>query len=140
MRKQVLRGSAFCRDDLLNRERTVQEKTQVVFNLTYYSVFKDVREILKELHLLLTPDKAHEKVFSEVSIIGFKNAKLFYLNWIERADLNHVMGQIEKAESEETFDILKGPLACNSNNAIYLLECKKCQFKFSYVGSRVTKF
>ena len=28
----------------------------------------------------------------------------------------------EKAESEETFTILKGPLDCNSNNVIYKLE------------------
>ena len=28
-----------------------------------------------ELHLLLTPDKAHKKVFSEVPIIGFESAK-----------------------------------------------------------------
>ena len=85
LRKQVLRGRAICRDDLLNREKTLQEKTQVTFNLTYYPVFK-------------------------------------------------------KAESQETFDILKGPLDCNSNNVIYLFECKKCQFKFPYVGSTVTKF
>ena len=44
VRKQVLRGRAFCRDDLLNRERTFQEKTQVTFNLTCYPVFKDVRK------------------------------------------------------------------------------------------------
>ena len=76
MQKQVLRGRAICRDDLLNRERTLQEKTRVTFNLTYYPVFKEVRKILKELHLLLTPDQVHEKVFSEVLIIGFKNAKI----------------------------------------------------------------
>ena len=75
MRKQVLRGRAICRDDLLNRERTLQEKTQVSFNLTYYPVLKDVRKILKELHLSLTPHQVHKRVFSEVPIIGFKNAK-----------------------------------------------------------------
>ena len=48
--------------------------------------------------------------------------------------------KFKKAESEKTFDILKGPLDCNSNNVIYLFECKKCQFKFPYVGSTVTKF
>ena len=47
VRKQVLRGRAFCRDDLLNRERTFQEKSRVTFNWTYYPVFKDVRKILK---------------------------------------------------------------------------------------------
>ena len=48
--------------------------------------------------------------------------------------------KFKKAESEETFDILKGLLDCNSNNVIYLFKRKKCQFKFSYVGSTVTKF
>ena len=75
VRKQVLRGRTFCRDDLLNREKAFQDKTQVAFNWTYYPVFKDVRKILNKLHLLLTPDQAHKKVFSEVPITGFKNAK-----------------------------------------------------------------
>ena len=48
--------------------------------------------------------------------------------------------KFKKAELEETFDILKGPLDCNSNNVIYLFECKKCQFKFPNVGSTITKF
>ena len=43
--------------------------------MTYYPVFKDVGKILKALHLLLTLDQAHKRVFSEVPIIGFKNAK-----------------------------------------------------------------
>ena len=77
VRKQVLRGRAICRDDLLNRERTLQEKAQVTFNFTYYAVFKDVRKILKDLHLFLTPDRAHKRIFSEVPIIGFKSAKNF---------------------------------------------------------------
>ena len=42
--------------------------------------------------------------------------------------------KFKTAESEETFEILKGPLDCNFS------ECKKCQFKFPYVGSTVTKF
>ena len=75
MRKQVLRGRAICRDDLLNSERALQEKTQITFNLTYHPVFKNVRKVLEELHLLLTPNQAHKNVFSEVPIIGVKNAE-----------------------------------------------------------------
>ena len=81
-----MRGRAICRDDLLNRGRTLQEKTQVTFNFTYYPVFKDVRKILEELNLLLTPDQAHKRVFSEVPIIEFKNTNSL-------ADLNHVRGK-----------------------------------------------
>ena len=43
--------------------------------MTYYLLFKDVRQILKDLHLLLTVDQANGRVFSDVLIIGFKNAK-----------------------------------------------------------------
>ena len=56
-------------------ERTLQEKTWNTLNLTYCPVFKNVRKILKELHLLPTPGKDHDRVFSEVRIIGFKNVK-----------------------------------------------------------------
>ena len=73
VRKQVLRGRAICRDDLLNRERTLQEKPQITFNLTCYPVFKNVRKILEELHLLLTPDQTRKK--AEVPIIGFKKCQ-----------------------------------------------------------------
>ena len=131
--------------------------------MTYYPVFNDVRKIPKGLHLLLKADQVHKKVFSEVPIIGFKNAKSLkdhlvravLLQW-DREDrskqceganrscevCNSVKDttKFKKAESEETFDILKGPLDCNSNNVIYLFECKKCQFKFPFVSSTVTKF
>ena len=102
-------------------------------------------------------------VFSEVSIIDFKNAKslkdhlvravLPQLDREGRSKLCEGTNQsyevcesvkgttkFTKAESEETFDILNDLLDCISNNVIYLFECKKCQFKFPYVGSTVTKF
>ena len=52
-----------------------KKKTQITFNLTYYSVFKNVMKILERLRLLLTPDQAHKKIFSEAPIIDFKHAK-----------------------------------------------------------------
>ena len=69
------------------------KKKQVKINLTFYPVFKDVRKILKELHLLLTPDQAHKRVFSEAPIVGFKNAKSLK-DHLVRAVLPHVRGQI----------------------------------------------
>ena len=104
--------------------------------MTYFPGFKDVRKILKDLHLLLTPDQAHKKVFSEVPIIGFKNAKSLK-DHLVRAVIPQLdregrskpcegvnrscevcksvkdTTKFKKAESEETFDILKGPLDCN---------------------------
>ena len=43
--------------------------------MTYYLLFKGVRQILKDLHLLLPVDQANGRAFSDVLIIGFKNAK-----------------------------------------------------------------
>ena len=82
VQKQVLTGRAFCKNDLLKRERTHQEKPQITFNFTYL-VFKNVWEILEEFCLLLAPDEAHKKVFSEVPNIGFKISKSFKDHLIE---------------------------------------------------------
>lgn len=93
---------------------TQQEKTQITFNLTFYPFFKNVRKILKELHLLLTPEQLHKTVFSEVAIIGFKNAKSLK-DQLVRTGLPQLDTAIYiKALSKETFNILKGLLDCNS--------------------------
>ena len=46
----------------------------------------------------------------------------------------------ETRDTDETLNILKGRLDCNSNHVIYLLECKQCQYHFPYVNSTKTKF
>ena len=43
-------------------------------------------------------------------------------------------------DTNETFNILKGPLHCNDNHVICLFECRQCQYHFPYVGSTKTKF
>ena len=39
------------------------------------SYFFELKNILSKIHLLLTPDKEHSKVFENVPIIGFKKGK-----------------------------------------------------------------
>ena len=73
VRIQILSARGFSRDSLLDRENTREEQNKMTFNLTYYPVFQNVKKILAELHLLLTPDVAHKAVFTNVPIIGFKN-------------------------------------------------------------------
>ena len=63
VRKQILRVRGFSRDSLLDRKNTKEEQNKITFNLTYYPVFQNVKKILAELHVLLTPDVAHEAVF-----------------------------------------------------------------------------
>ena len=129
MQKQVLIGRAISIHDRLYRKRNFQEKIQITFNWACYPVFKNGRRILQELDLSLTSDQAFKKVFSEVSINGFKNAKspkdhlvrtvLTPLDTEDRSkpcggpncscevcELVKDTSKFKKAESGETFDIL----------------------------------
>ena len=87
---------------------------------------------------------------SEITLLG-----LFYPRLMQKAYLNHVGGKkrscevcksvndtshFKRRDTDETFDILKGPLDCNSNQVIYSFECKQCQYRFPYAGSTKTKF
>ena len=129
MQKQVLIGRAISIHDRLYRKRNFQEKTQITFNWACYPVFKNGRRILQELDLSLTSDQAFKKVFSEVSINGFKSAKIpkdhlvrTVLTPLDTEDRSKPCGgpncscevcelvkdtsKFKKAESGETFDIL----------------------------------
>ena len=48
----------------------------LTFNITYYPAFQNVRAIMEELHILLTLNKEHKKVFPNVPVIGFRNGKI----------------------------------------------------------------
>ena len=48
---------------------------KLTFNITYYSAFQNVRAIMEELNILLTPNKEHKKVVPNVPVIGFCNGK-----------------------------------------------------------------
>ena len=116
---------------------------------------------------MLTPDVAHKAVFTNVPIIGFKNYRSLKDHLVRAVspkvyaegrskpcggggggekrscevcksvnDTSH----IKRRDTNETFNILKGPLDFNSNHVIYLFECKQCQYGFPYVGSSKTKF
>ena len=162
-RKQVLRARSFSRDSLLDKESTRDEQNKITFNLTYYPAFQNVKKILGELHTLLTPDVAHKTVFTNVPTIGFKNDRSLK-DHLVRAVLPNIDAEgrskpcgvkkrsckvcksvndtshFKRRDTGETFNILKGPLDCNSNHVTYLSECKKCQYRFPYVGSTETKF
>ena len=163
VRKQVLRARSFSRDSLLDRESTREEQNKITFNLTYYPAFQNVKKILAELHLLLTPDVAHKTVFTNVPTIGFKNDRSLK-DHLVRAVLPKIDAEgrskpcggkkrscevcksvndtshFKRRDTDKTFNILKGPLDCNSNHVIYLFECKQCQYRFPYAGSTKTKF
>ena len=61
------------------------DQNKLTFNITYYPVFQNVRNILQELHILLTPDKEHKKVFQDIPIVGFRNGKSLKITRLERS-------------------------------------------------------
>ena len=70
-----MKARKYKRTELLHSQREEVHKNKLVFNITYYPIFSKLKNILFKIHLLLTPDREHRKVFENVPIIGFKKGK-----------------------------------------------------------------
>ena len=75
MRQQILKDKKYKRTELLQSQREEVHKHNLAFNITYYPIFLKLKNILSKIHLLLTPDMEHSKVFENVPIVGFKKGK-----------------------------------------------------------------
>ena len=73
--KEILRARAIPRDALLEKVNKQEKQNKITFNISYDPVFRDVRKILEELHVILASDDGHKKVFPDVPLIGFKKNK-----------------------------------------------------------------
>ena len=158
-RKQILKARAFNRDSLLENNKANNKKSpSTVLNLTYHPALSKFKKVLEKIHILLTPDKEHQKVFKEVPIIGFKRGKslkdILVTAKLRSTDNND--GQCDKCGSKrcgvchlikktktfsgnnKQFKIRGGEFDCNSNNVVYMINCKTCSKQ--YVGSCTTKF
>ena len=159
VRQEILKARKIPRNELLEKERNHPEENKLTFNITYYPAFQNTKTILEELQILLAPDKEHQKVFPKVPIAGFRNGKSLKDHLLRASfpNLNQTLGSepcgkrncqvcqfivntdtFSPITTDETFNINKVPLNCNSNIVVYLSECKKC--KNSYVGKAQTKF
>ena len=65
VRKQILKARAFSRDTLLDKTKKVRNSDRLVLTLIYYPSNKNFQSILNEVHILLTPNKEHCKVFGD---------------------------------------------------------------------------
>ena len=114
----------------------------------------------RELHLLLAPDKEHKKVLPDVPVVGFQNGKSLK-DCLVRAVLPKnietrgcepcgkksclVCNSVRTTTTftteacREIFKIQSGPLTCNSEKVLYLLQRKMCG-EAPYVGIAETKF
>ena len=73
VRRQIARN--FSRSEVLNKQKRIGIESGFVLNVPYHLVFLKLKNVLSEIHLLLTPSKEHGKVFRKVPIIGFRRAK-----------------------------------------------------------------
>ena len=128
--------------------------------MPYLPVFRDVRKILEELHVILASDDGHKKVFPDVPMIGFiinKNLKA-HLVRSQLPDLDEVgrskpcggkrppchlcenMKDTCTFKSKHLNEVHKinKKYNCNSKMAVYLIECEICGEQ--YTGSTKTKF
>ena len=55
--------------------KSESDQNKLTFNFNYYLVFQNVRNILLELHILLSPDQEHKTVFQDIPLVGFPYGK-----------------------------------------------------------------
>ena len=65
----------FLRAEVLNKQQIVGNNIRFVFIITYHPVLSKLKNVLSEIHLLLTPEIEHRKVFQRMPIVGFRRAK-----------------------------------------------------------------
>ena len=75
IKKQILSAREYSRNDHLEKEKQQMSERKLIFNITYYPDFRNVRSIMEQLHILSTPNKEHKKVFPDVPVVGFQNGK-----------------------------------------------------------------
>ena len=124
IRKQILRAREHLRNDLLEREKPQMPEQKLTFNITCYPAFQNDRSIMEKLHILLTSNNEHIKVFSNVLVIGFRNSKSLK-DYLVRATLPKLnkRGRCEPCGK-------KTCLVCDSISTATILTTEACQETF----------
>ena len=161
VRKQILKARAFSRDTSLDKTKEVRNSDRIVLTLTYHPSIKNFQNFLNEVHILLTPNKEHRKVFGDKPpMIGWRKPKSLKNHLVsakikcEPSSHNksapcctsrcQICPFIEETKTfqdkdqSKTLDVRKVILNCTTNLVVYLLECKSCYKQ--YVGSSITPF
>ena len=75
MRKEILSAWEHSRNGRLEKEKYQVYEKKLTFNITYHPAFQNFRFMIYELHILLTLNKEHKKIFPNVPVVGFGNGK-----------------------------------------------------------------
>ena len=159
VRKKVLQGRKFSREDLLKQEKR-EKKYKLTLTITFHPAFQDLYRILRKAHTILACDKAHQKVFQDVPLVGFRKGKSLK-DLLVRAKVPS-LGEAKIGQSGPCFGkrcgvcpfvkntqefaskngrkyVIRGStMNCSSSHVVYLLSCKTCGVQ--YVGSCTTPF
>ena len=84
-----------------NGNKTKSDQNKLRFNINYYSVFQNVKNVRQELKKLLTSGQEHKKIFQDFPVTGFCNGKSLEYHLV-RAKLLHVevTGSFESCRQE----------------------------------------
>ena len=160
VRKKVLAARKMKRDELLFGEKKEREKGRIIFNINYHPALASLGKVLQKIQGLLACNKEHQKVFSQVPVLGFRKGKSLK-DLLVRAKVPSLQAkQVGRSTScgssrckvchfvkdsdsfadnkGNKYQIRSGTMDCNSDFVVYLLSCKTC--KIQYVGSCTTKF
>ena len=155
MRGQIVKARKFSRSEVLNKRNRVGNNSRFVFNITYHPVLSKLKNVLSEIHLLLTPDREHGKVFENIPIVGFRRAKSLK-DILVRAKVapiekkkgccrscgvtrceicKHVVTTetFRSFSTKREYCIKPNNLNCRSNNVVFLFSFKACSKQ--YTGS-----
>ena len=161
VREQILKARSHKRSDLLNKNKNISNNERVVFSLPYHPILKDFQKVLNELHIILTHNEEHKKVFKDIPMIGWRKPKslkdhLVKAKLTEQKVLSSKCAPCNKSKrcqvcqfltecttfsdrgKNVSFEIRNGNFNCDSSNVVYLIECKTCSMQ--YIGSTTTKF
>ena len=75
MTQKILKATKHRRTELLYSQRVEVHKNKLEFSISYYPISFKLKNILSKIHLLLTPDTKHSKVFENILIMGLKKGK-----------------------------------------------------------------
>ena len=124
---------------------------KLVLNITYHPSFFKLKNVLKEIHLLLTPDEKHRSAFPDVPVIGFKRGRSLK-DLLVKAKLPtptvsgksngcqakccgigpvfvDTKSKFTDSESTREYEIMTN-LNCNSKNVVYLVQFKVCNIQY----------
>ena len=106
--KQISRAREHSRNDVLKREKPQMSEQNITFKITYCPAFQNVRAIMEELYILLTPNKEHKKLLTNVPVIRFRIGKVLkdYIVRVTLDILNEIGRREPYAKKIETQDIL----------------------------------